>query len=67
MEKILDVFGVVESGGSSRGLGSLLLVAWLAGIDALVDTQASEIWEGDLKLADSLGTGYEVLRLAGST
>ena len=37
VEQILDVLGVVESGGGCGGLGCLLLVARFAGVDALVD------------------------------
>lgn len=64
MQKVLDVFGVVEGRRGSRCLGCFLLVARLAGVYAFVDTQAAKIWERYLEFADRLGAGYEVFCLA---
>ena len=64
MKQILDVLGVVEGRRSSGSFGCFLLVARFAGVNALVDAQPSEIWKGNLKFADSLCTGDEILRLA---
>ena len=47
-----------------RRSGCLLLVARLAWVDSLPDTEFTKVWEGDLELADGLCTGDEVLGLA---
>lgn len=64
MEEVLNVFGVVE-GCRGRGcLGGFLLVPRFAGIDSLVNAETAEVWEGDLELADGLGSGDKILGLA---
>lgn len=64
MEQELDVLGVVEGGARGGGFGGTLLGSGLAGVDALEDTQAAEVGEGDLEFADGLRAGEVVFGVA---
>ena len=64
VEQVLDVLRIVKSGRRVGRRRRLLLVAWLAGIDSLPDTEFAKVRQGDLELADGLGPGDEVLGLA---
>lgn len=55
VEQVVDVFGVVEGGGSGRALGDDLLLARFAGVDALEDAQAAEVGERNLQLLHRAG------------
>ena len=83
MEKILDVLGVIECGGLSRGFRCFLFVArfsWVNACDRIKqgkehgftkltfeDAQPSEVGERDLKFAHSLSSSNKILGLARSS
>lgn len=63
----MNIFRIVKGGGGAGILCSLFLVSWFSRIYSFPDTEFSEIWEGDLKFPNSLGSGDEVLGLARDT
>jgi len=65
VEQVLDVLCVVEGGRCGGGLVHALLVARLARVDSLEDTESSEVWEGKLQFADGLRAGHVVFGIAG--
>jgi len=64
MHKVLNILGVVKSDGRTGALVGLLFITGFAGVDALEDTQTTEVRQRDLQFPDRLGSGNKVLGCA---